>query len=55
MLALEQVSVINDLKGGNAETREEQSRNNSAALGQGPGSSRDIYNNIYKILKKNFY
>ena len=44
MLALEQISVINDLKGGNAETREEQSRNNSAALGQGPRSSRDIHN-----------
>ena len=42
MLALEQVSVINDLMGGNAETREEQSKNNSAVLGQGPGSSRDI-------------
>ena len=46
MLALEQVSVIHDLKGGNAETKEEQSRNNSAALEQGPGSSRDIHNNI---------
>ena len=44
MLALEQVSVINDLKGRNAKTREEQSRNSSVALGQGPGSSRDIHN-----------
>ena len=45
MLALEQVSVINDLKGGNAETREEQSRNNSAVLGQGPDFLKDIRNN----------
>ena len=35
--SLEQVSVIEDLKGGNAQTREGQSRNNSAALGLGPG------------------
>ena len=34
-------------KGGHAETREEQSRNNSADLGQGLGSSsRNIHNNI---------
>ena len=46
MLALEQVSVINDLKGGNAETREEKSRNNSVALGERPGPSRDTHNNI---------
>ena len=46
VLAVEQVSVISDLKGGNAETREEHSRNNSAALGQGPGSLRDIHNSI---------
>ena len=32
--------------GRNAETREEQSGNNSAALGQGPGSSRDTHNII---------
>ena len=33
------------------ETREEQSRNNSAAMGQGPGSaSRDTYNNIYGLF-----
>ena len=35
-------------KGGDAETREEQSWNNSAALGQGPGSSsRNIHNSIF--------
>ena len=34
MLALEQVWVINDLKGGDAETRAEQPRNNGAALEQ---------------------
>ena len=33
------------------ETREEKSRNNSAALGQSPGSpSRDIYNNIFELF-----
>ena len=38
-------------KGGDAETREEQPRNNSAALGQGPGSaSRDTHNNIFKLF-----
>ena len=38
-------------KGGDAETTEEQSRNNSAALGQGPGStSRDTHNNIFKLF-----
>ena len=51
MLVLEQVSVINDLKGGDAETREEKSRNNSAALEQGPGSSsRNTHNNIFEFL-----
>ena len=31
--------------------REEQLRNNSAALGQGPGStSRDTHNNIFKLF-----
>ena len=34
ILALEHVSVINDLKGRNAETREKQSRNNNAAWGR---------------------
>jgi len=34
-------------KGGDAETREEESRNNSEALGQAPGSSSsNILNNI---------
>ena len=33
-------------KGGNAETREEQPRNNSAALGQGPGSPQGIHMTI---------
>ena len=34
-------------KGEDAETREEQSSNDSAALGQSPGSlSRDTHNNI---------
>ena len=38
-------------KGGDAEIREEQPRNNSAALGQGPGSiSRDTHNNIFKLF-----
>ena len=46
MFVLEQASVITDLKGGNAETREEQSGNNSAVLRQCPGSSRDIHNNM---------
>ena len=46
MLALKQVSVINDLKGGNAETRRSSRENHGAALGQRPGSSRDIHNNI---------
>ena len=45
MRALEPVSVVNDRKGGKAETREEQSKKNSAVLGQGPGSSRNIHNN----------
>ena len=37
--------------GGDAETREGQSRNNSAALGQGPGSaSRDKHNNIFELV-----
>ena len=47
VLALEQVSVINDLKGGDAEARKGQSRNNNAALGHGPVShSRDMHNNM---------
>ena len=38
-------------KGGDAETREEQSRKNSAALGQGPGSaSRDTQNSIFELF-----
>ena len=38
-------------KGEDAETREEQLRNNSAALGQGPGSpSRDIHDNIFELF-----
>ena len=49
IIALEQVKVINDFKGGNAETREEQTRNNSANLGQGPGSTRDIH--IFKVYR----
>ena len=33
------------------ETKEEQSRNNSAALGQDPGStSRDTHNNIFELF-----
>ena len=33
------------------ETREEQPRKNSAALGQGPGSvSRDTHNNAFKFF-----
>ena len=36
-------------KGGNAETRKDQSRESSAALGQGPGPSlRNIPNNIFE-------
>ena len=35
-------------------TREEQSRNNSAALGQGPGSSsKNIHNNIFEFFCRN--
>ena len=38
-------------KGGVAETREEQSRNNTAALGQGPGSvSRGSQNSIFELF-----
>ena len=38
-------------KRGNVETREEQSRDKSAALGQGTGpSSRNIYNYIFELL-----
>ena len=38
-------------KGGVAEKREEQSRNNTAALGQGPGSmSRGTQNNISELF-----
>ena len=34
-----------------AETRKEQSRNSSAALGQGPGSpSRDAHRNILELF-----
>ena len=33
------------------EIREEQSRNNTAALGQGPASSsRDTHNNIFELF-----
>ena len=40
-------------KGGEAETREEQPRNNSAALGQGPHStSRDIHSNIFEVFNR---
>lgn len=46
MLAFEQVSVINDLKGGKRETTEGRSRNNGAALGEGTGSSKAAYGNI---------
>ena len=38
-------------KGGDAETREEQSGDQSVALGQGPGpSSRHLNNNIFDVL-----
>ena len=38
-------------KEGGAVTREEQPRNNSATLGQGPGStSRDPQNNIFEFF-----
>jgi len=38
-------------QGRDADIREERSRKNSAALGQGPGfSSRDIYNNTFKLF-----
>lgn len=46
-LAAVLASVINDLKGGDVEARKDQSRNNNAALGQGPVShSIDTHNNI---------
>ena len=39
-------------EGGDAETREEQSRDNSAALGQGPdSSSRNIDNYIFEFFQ----
>ena len=39
------------IREGDAETREGQSRNNSIALGQGPGStSRDSHNNIFEFF-----
>ena len=42
-------------KRGNAETKEKQSRNDSAALGQGPGSSlSNIHNNIFKCFCRNY-
>ena len=51
MFALQQVSVINP-KAGNVETREEQSRNNSAVLGHPPGYSRDTHNiYIFEFLR----
>ena len=46
MLAFEQVSVINDLKGGKWETIEGPCRNNGAALGEGTGSSKATHDNI---------
>ena len=46
MLGIELVSIINNLKGENAETKKEKSRNKSATLGQGPDLSMDIHNNI---------
>ena len=49
MLALEQVSVINDLKGGDAETRAKQPRNNGAALGQAPRSTSTGYTKQYLL------
>jgi len=46
MLTLEQVSVSSDHKRSKG-TREEQSRNNSVALGQGSGSLKDIHRNVF--------
>ena len=46
MLGIELASIINNLKGENAETKREKSRNKNATLGQGPDSSRDIHNTI---------
>ena len=46
MLGIELVSIINNLKGENAETKKEKSRNKSATLGQGPDLSMDIHNNV---------
>ena len=41
-------------KGENAETKEEQSRNNSAASKQGPGSSSgNTHNNIFEFFYRN--
>ena len=41
-------------KGEDAETKEEQSRNNSAAMGQGPdSSSRNIHNNFFELFHRN--
>ena len=42
-------------KGGDAEIKEELSRNNSAVMGQGPGSpSRNIHDNIFEFFCGNY-
>ena len=44
-------TVANQGREGIPKTREEQPRNNSAALGQGPGSaSRDTHSNIFELF-----
>ena len=44
-------TVANQGREGDAETREEQSRNDSAALGQGPSSTlRDTHNNVFELF-----
>ena len=50
MLASEQVSVINDLKGGKRETTEGPWRNNGAALGEGTNGAADLpHVNLLKL------
>ena len=48
-----QGAIANQGRKGDADTREELSRDNSAALGQGSGSSsRNIHNNIFEFFHR---
>ena len=51
LLGTEAFQQLQSGKGRGAETREEQSRNNSAALGQGPGStSSNTHRSVFKLF-----